>query len=305
MKIRYLYSFILLLFIAQLQVFAQTATLRGVLLDEENKPIENATVRANDFGTISNNNGFYLLEIPANKNVEVEFSHVRHKFVRAVFKLNDGQEFEFNPVLKTDVEQIETVIITGTKRSVLEGVTTISPKIIRTIKGAQPGVENLLKTLPGVNISNELSTQYSVRGGNFDENLVYVNDIEVYRPFLVRSGQQEGLSFVNTAMVENLEFSAGGFQAKYGDKLSSVLDITYRKPTRFGVRADLSLLGGSITAEGTSKDQKFSALVGLRYRDNSLLVDAKETQTNYDPKFLDAQTYLTYQMSPKFELSFL
>ncbi len=305
MKIRYLYTLILLLFIAQHHVFAQTATLRGVLLDEENKPIENATVRANDFGTISNNNGFYLLEIPANKNVEVEFSHVRHKFVRAVFKLNDGQEFEFNPVLKTDVEQIETVIITGTKRSVLEGVTTISPKIIRTIKGAQPGVENLLKTLPGVNISNELSTQYSVRGGNFDENLVYVNDIEVYRPFLVRSGQQEGLSFVNTAMVENLEFSAGGFQAKYGDKLSSVLDITYRKPTRFGFRTDLSLLGGSITTEGTSKDQKFSALVGLRYRDNSLLVDAKETQTNYDPKFLDAQTYLTYQMSPKFELSFL
>lgn len=305
MKIRYLYSFILLLFIAQLQVFAQTATLRGVLLDEENKPIENATVRADDLGTISNANGFYLLEVPANKNVEVEFSHVSHKFVRVVFKLNNGQEFEFNPVLKTDIEQIETVIITGTKRSVLEGVTTISPKIIRTIKGAQPGVENLLKTLPGVNISNELSTQYSVRGGNFDENLVYVNDIEVYRPFLVRSGQQEGLSFVNTAMVENLEFSAGGFQAKYGDKLSSVLDITYRKPTRFGLGVDLNLLGGSITAEGTSKDQKFSALVGLRYRDNSLLVDAKETQTNYDPKFLDAQTYLTYQMTPKFELSFL
>lgn len=305
MKIRYLYSFILLLFIAQLQVFAQTATLRGVLLDEENKPIENATVRADDLGTISNANGFYLLELPANKNVEVEFSHVSHKFVRVVFKLNNGQEFEFNPVLKTDIEQIETVIITGTKRSVLEGVTTISPKIIRTIKGAQPGVENLLKTLPGVNISNELSTQYSVRGGNFDENLVYVNDIEVYRPFLVRSGQQEGLSFVNTAMVENLEFSAGGFQAKYGDKLSSVLDITYRKPTRFGLGVDLNLLGGSITAEGTSKNQKISALVGLRYRDNSLLVDAKETQTNYDPKFLDAQTYLTYQMSPKFELSFL
>lgn len=305
MKIRYLYTLIFLLFIAQHHIFAQSAILRGVLLDEENKPIENATVRANDLGTISNSNGFYLLEIPANKNVEVEFSHVRHKFVRAVFKLNNGQEFEFNPVLKTDIEQIETVIITGTKRSVLEGVTTISPKIIRTIKGAQPGVENLLKTLPGVNISNELSTQYSVRGGNFDENLVYVNDIEVYRPFLVRSGQQEGLSFVNTAMVENLEFSAGGFQAKYGDKLSSVLDITYRKPTRFGLGVDLNLLGGSITAEGTSKDQKFSALVGLRYRDNSLLVDAKETQTNYDPKFLDAQTYLTYQMSPKFELSFL
>ncbi|MDA8592248.1 TonB-dependent receptor, partial [Flavobacteriaceae bacterium] len=121
----------------------------------------------------------------------------------------------------------------------------------------------------------------------------------------VRSGQQEGLSFVNTNMVQDLQFSAGGFQAKYGDKLSSVLDITYRKPTEFGVRADFSLLGGSITAEGASKNNKFSALVGLRYRDNTLLVDAKETQTNYEPQFLDAQTYLNYKISPKFDLSFL
>ena len=151
-------------------------------------------------------------------------------------------------------------MIKGIKRSTLEGVTTIDPKIIRTIKGAQPGVENLLKTLPGVNISNELSTQYSVRGGNYDENLVYVNGIEVYRPFLVRSGQQEGLSFVNSDMVQKLAFSAGGFQAKYGDKLSSVLDIKYRKPKKFGVIADFNLLGGSLTAEGISKDSKFSAL---------------------------------------------
>ena len=147
MNIRYLYTSIFILFIAQLQVFAQTATLRGILLDEENKPIENATIRANNLGAISNVNGFYLLEIPANQNVEVEFSHVNHKFIRAVFKLKNGDEFESNPVLKTDIEQIENVIITGTKRAVLEGVTTISPKIIRTIKGAQPGVENLLKTL--------------------------------------------------------------------------------------------------------------------------------------------------------------
>ena len=111
-----------------------------------------------------------------------------------------------------------------------------------------------------------MSTQYSVRGGNFDENLVYVNEIEVYRPFLVRSGQQEGLSFVNTDMVQNLDFTAGGFQAKYGDKLSSVLDITYRTPIKFGIQADLSLLGGSLTAESISKDSKFSALLGLRYQ---------------------------------------
>ena len=196
-------------------------------------------------------------------------------------------------------------MISGSKRKNLEGITTISPQIIRSVKGAQPGVENLLKTLPGVNITNELSTQYSVRGGNFDENLVYVNEIEVYRPFLVRSGQQEGLSFVNTALVQNLDFSAGGFQAKYGDKLSSVLDITYRTPIDFGARIDVNLLGGSITTETISKDSKFSAITGLRYRNNSLLVKSKETETNFNPTFADAQSYLTYRFSEKFHLSFL
>ena len=305
MKINYLNFLFVFFLTGQLHLMAQTATLRGVLLDELNNPIENATISANLNGTISNSNGFYILEIPSNKDINVEFSHINHKPVSVIFNLRNGQEFEFNPVLKIDIEQIETVVITGTKRSAFEGVTTISPEIIRTIKGAQPGVENLLKTLPGVNISNELSTQYSVRGGNFDENLVYVNGIEVYRPFLVRSGQQEGLSFINTNMVQDVQFSAGGFQAKYGDKLSSVLDITYRKPTEFELLTDFSLLGASITAEGASKNNKFSALVGLRYRDNTLLVDAKETQTNYEPQFLDAQTYMNYKISTKFNLSFL
>lgn len=271
-------------------VLAQSATVQGVLLDETNTPIENVNIAYDNNGVSSNINGFYSIEIPSDQEVVLQFSHVNYKKIQVPFRLKPNESVEFNPVLKSEIEQIETVVITGTKRTVLEGVTTISPQIIRTIKGAQPGVENLLKTLPGVNISNELSTQYSVRGGNFDENLVYVNDIEVYRPFLVRSGQQEGLSFVNSNMVENLEFSAGGFQAKYGDKLSSVLDITYRKPQSFGLRADFNFLGGSITAEGVSKNSKFSALLGVRYRDNSLLVDARETQTNYDPQFLDIQS---------------
>ena len=293
-----------MLFIQQ-GLMAQTATLTGVLLDASNNPIENVNIQANQLGTTSNRNGFYKLDITADVEVKVTYSHINYKSVSVVFSLEDGEIYEFNPVLKLGIEQIETVVIKSTKRSALEGVTTISPQIIRTIKGAQPGVENLLKTLPGVNISNELSTQYSVRGGNFDENLVYVNDIEVYRPFLVRSGQQEGLSFVNSDMVQNLEFSAGGFQAKYGDKLSSVLDISYRKPKAFGILADINLLGGSLTAESLSKDSKFSALLGLRYRDNTLLVDARETQTNYNPQFFDAQTYLTYKFNSKFELSFL
>ena len=283
----------------------QSVTLRGIVLNELNEPIQGVNVVAENNGTTTNINGFYTLKIPANTAVKIRFSHINYKYLEAPFDLKNGEELEFNPVLKSSYEQIETVIITGSKRKELEGITTISPQIIRTIKGAQPGVENLLKTLPGVNISNELSTQYSVRGGNFDENLVYVNEIEVYRPFLVRSGQQEGLSFVNTGMVQNLDFTAGGFQAKYGDKLSSVLDITYRTPIKFGIQADLSLLGGSLTAESISNDSKFSALVGLRYRDNSLLVDSKETETNFTPKFADIQTYLTYKFSDKFHLSFL
>ena len=283
----------------------QSATLRGIVLNELNEPLEGVNVVSENNGTTTNINGFYILKIPANTDFKIRFSHINYKYLEAPFNLKNGEELEFNPVLKSNYEQIETVVITGSKRKELEGVTTISPQIIRTIKGAQPGVENLLKTLPGVNISNELSTQYSVRGGNFDENLVYVNEIEVYRPFLVRSGQQEGLSFVNSDMVQNLDFTAGGFQAKYGDKLSSVLDITYKTPIKFGIQADLSLLGGSLTAESVSKDSKFSALLGLRYRDNSLLVESKETETNFTPKFADIQTYLTYKFSDKFHLSFL
>jgi len=286
-------------------VVGQTATLKGIILNEQNRPIQGANISSGANGTTTNINGFYLLKIPAKRDVEIRISHLNYKFIKATFNLKNGEELEFNPILKDNYEQIETVVITGSKRKELEGITTISPQIIRTIKGAQPGVENLLKTLPGVNITNELSTQYSVRGGNFDENLVYVNEIEVYRPFLVRSGQQEGLSFVNTDMVQNLDFSAGGFQAKYGDKLSSVLDITYRTPIGFGVRADVNLLGGSITTETVSKNSKFSAITGLRYRDNSLLVKSKETETNFNPTFADAQTYLTYRFSDKFHLSFL
>ena len=299
------YTFLLLLMITPTLVVGQTATLKGIILNEQNRPIQGANISSGANGTTTNINGFYLLKIPAKRDVEIRISHLNYKFIKATFNLKNGEELEFNPILKDNYEQIETVVITGSKRKELEGITTISPQIIRTIKGAQPGVENLLKTLPGVNITNELSTQYSVRGGNFDENLVYVNEIEVYRPFLVRSGQQEGLSFVNTDMVQNLDFSAGGFQAKYGDKLSSVLDITYRTPIGFGVRADVNLLGGSITTETVSKNSKFSAITGLRYRDNSLLVKSKETESNFNPTFADAQTYLTYRFSDKFHLSFL
>ncbi len=284
---------------------SQSATIRGVILDSNQSPIANANISSGVTGTTTNSNGFYELQIAVDTEVTVEFTHISYQRIVARFHLKNGQEVEFNPVMDTNVEQIPTVVITGTPRKSLEGVTSLTPETIRTVKGAQPGVENILKTLPGVNISNELSTQYSVRGGNFDENLVYVNEIEVYRPFLIRSGQQEGLSFVNTDLVQNVDFSAGGFQAKYGDKLSSVLDITYKRPIHFGLSADVSLMGGSLAAETISKDSKFTGIVGVRYRDNSLVLNSLETEGIVKPVFADAQTYLTYRFTDKFQLDFL
>ncbi|MDP5157539.1 MAG: TonB-dependent receptor plug domain-containing protein [Flaviramulus sp.] len=304
MKTKFLLITFLLLTIFNIS-FSQTAEIKGIILDENNKPIENVNIKFLNSGTQTNSNGFYLLTIPANQEIVLEFTHISHKKIVSTFNLKNGESYEFNPVMSQAIEQIATVIITNNRRKEVEGIITLKPETIRKIPGANAGVENLLLTLPGVSNNNELSTQYSVRGGNYDENLVYVNGIEVYRPFLVRSGQQEGLSFVNTDLVQNVDFSAGGFQAKYGDKLSSVLDITYKNPYDFEVNADLSLLGGSLSIENVSKDNKFSGIIGVRYRDNSLLVNAKETETNFNPSFGDAQGYFTYKFSNKFNLSFL
>ena len=304
MKTIYFFTSFCLLLVANVTL-AQNASIKGVILDEFNQPIEGVNISSNGNGTQSNENGFYNLDVAANETFNITFSHISHKNVSANFLLEPGEQFEFNPVMKVDIEQISTVTINGKKRKDVEGIVTIAPALLRKIPGANAGVENILMTLPGVNSNNELSTQYSVRGGNFDENLVYVNGIEVYRPFLIRSGQQEGFSFVNSDLVSNVEFSAGGFQAKYGDKLSSVLDITYKKPVAFEATADLSLLGANTSVATASKNGKFTSITGLRCRDNSLFVEAKQTETNYRPVFVDGQTYLTYQFNSKFELSFL
>ena len=301
-KIIYL---ILLLILPLTSIFAQQATVRGVLLDEFNEPIAGANVIYKTKGVLTDLNGYYFIEIPANKDVVITYSFVGFKNTQLTIRLKQNADFEFNPILDVSVEQIGTVELSAKRNKRVTGITTISPEAIRKIPGANAGVENLLKSLPGVNGNNELSTQYAVRGGNYDENLVYVNEIEVYRPFLIRSGQQEGLSFVNTDLTSNVDFSAGGFQAKYGDKLSSVLDITYRKPTNLSARLDLSLLGANASVEGISNDGKLTAIVGLRYRNNSLFVNAKQTETNFKPIFADAQAYLTYKFNNKFELGFL
>ena len=286
-------------------LLAQKATVRGVILDVFDEPIPSVNITFGNTGAISDLDGYYLIEITANENVQITYSHIGHKNVQATLNLSNNEDYELNPVMKTDIEQIATVVISGRENKRVEGITTLSPEAIRRMPSAISGVTSLLTSLPGINNNNELSTQYAVRGGNYDENLVYVNEIEVYRPFLIRSGQQEGLSFVNDDLTSSVDFSAGGFQAKFGDKLSSVLDITYRKPTEVQASLDASLLGVSVSAGDISDDGKFTGIVGLRYRDNSLFVNAKETQTNFKPTFLDAQTYLSYKFNNKLEIGFL
>ena len=286
-------------------LWAQKATVRGVILDVFDEPIPSVNITFGNTGAISDLDGYYLIEITANEDVKITYSHIGHKNVQATLNLSNNEDYELNPVMKTDIEQIATVVISGRENKRVEGITTLSPEAIRRMPSAISGVTSLLTSLPGINSNNELSTQYAVRGGNYDENLVYVNEIEVYRPFLIRSGQQEGLSFVNDDLTSSVDFSAGGFQAKFGDKLSSVLDITYRKPTEVQASLDASLLGVSVSAGDISDDGKFTGIVGLRYRDNSLFVNAKETQTNFKPTFLDAQTYLSYKFNNKLEIGFL
>ncbi len=304
MKIKNLLFTIALLFIGNF-VFAQFARVKGIILDENNNPVENVNISYQTKSTITNANGFYSLTVPANKKITLVFTHISLKKTTATFELKSNEDFEFNVSMNNNAEQMGEVIVTAKNRKRIQGITTIEPEMIRKIPGANAGVENILKTLPGVYSNNELSTQYAVRGGNYDENLVYVNEVEVYRPFLVRSGQQEGLSFTNTDLVQNVDFSAGGFQSKYGDKLSSVLDITYRRPTKFGVSTEASLLGGSLAIDAVSKNQKWSAITGVRYRDNSLLVNSQQTETNFKPTFADLQTNIIYNASTKWQWSFL
>ena len=304
MKNRHLYLQLFLLIFTS-GVFAQMAKIQGVILDENNRPVENVNIKFSTISTTSNENGYYSLNVPANKKNVLVFSHTTLKKATQTIELKPNENFEFNIVLKTNEEQLDDVVINSKTRRRLEGLVAIEPATIRKIPGANPGVENILKSFAGVNSNNELSTQYSVRGGNYDENLVYVNEIEIYRPFLIRSGQQEGLSFTNSDLVQNVDFSAGGFQAKYGDKLSSVLDITYRIPKKFGAAAEASFLGGSVAVEAVSKNQKWTSITGVRYRDNSLFVKSQDIQTNFRPTFADVQTYSTFTPSTKWQFSFL
>ncbi len=286
--------------------YTQTATITGVILDEQNQPIANANINTKNYGTYTDTNGYYILQITADQKTDITFSHIGHKnVVITSLILTTNETYEFNPVLKTNTIQVDEVTVTAYGEKKVDGIINLSTKQISKIPGANAGVENILTLLPGVNSNNELSTQYAVRGGNYDENLIYINEIEVYKPFLIRSAQQEGLSSINTNMVQSVKFSAGGFQAKYGDKLSSSLNITYKTPVKLQTQIDLSLLGASATLETASKNKKFTSITGVRYRNNNILVNSTNTNANFNPTFADIQSYFTYQFSEKFRLNFL
>jgi hypothetical protein len=256
-------------------------------------------------GTSSNREGKFLLRIPAEKEIVIIFSSLGYKPVADTINAGAEESIYREIILQaTDLQLAEVVV---TEQRLRNGnVTRLDPKYIGMMPDAATGgVEALIKTLPGVSTNNELSSQYTVRGGNFDENMVYVNDIEIYRPFLIRAGQQEGLSFINSDMVSTIEFSAGGFNAKYGDKMSSALDIKYRKPSEFRGSASMSLLGASAHFEDISLDGRLSHISGIRYKTNRYLLGSLDEKGEYNPEFIDFQTYITYQFSGKFNISFL
>ncbi|MCL7753168.1 TonB-dependent receptor [Polaribacter sp. Z022] len=278
--------------------------LKGTVKNKDKQPIEKVSIKYNNTGTTTDKNGNYTLRIPFKEEITLIFSHLSYKTSKRKYTAKSRNGARLSVILISKTEELNEIVITDNNRNA-KGVKKIDIGVVKNVIGPNAGVENILMTLPGVSNNNELSTQYNVRGGNFDENLVYVNGIEVYRPFLIRSGQQEGLSFINPHMVQNINFSAGGFQAKFGDKLSSVLDITYRKPTEVGVSLDLSLLGGSVTFEAPIIEDKLTSITSFRYRDNSLFVNSKQIETNFRPKFIDFQTLFSYDASDYLRFNFL
>ena len=294
----------LLLLLPSFLAAQKTTILKGTVKNSQKEGIDEVSIKFGNSGTATDIDGNYSIRIPLNQEITIVFSHVSYKTFTEKITATNRTIMRFSPTLLLKTEKLDEVIVKDSRKEAA-GLVSIDVKKAQNIVGPNAGVENVLMTLPGVNNNNGLSTQYNVRGGNFDENLVYVNGIEIYRPFLIRSGQQEGLSFININMVRNIDFSAGGFQAKYGDKLSSVLDITYRKPTETATTVDASLLGASVTFEGNFLNDKLSTITGIRYRDNSLFVNSKQIETNFRPRFTDVQTYLSYEFSEKFELNFL
>ncbi|MBY0537426.1 MAG: TonB-dependent receptor [Chitinophagaceae bacterium] len=294
-----IFLIVLCFFALSSQAQKKQAVISGVVLDENEKPLLGVSVSilGKAGGVQTKDSGQFQIKVPSDRAVALVFSYQGYKTLQQNFYLSEGESEKVTIRLETGAKELTTVVVTDKRSRKEAGLVVVNPKNAINIPSPTGGIESLIKVIVGSN--NELTSQYNVRGGNYDENLIYVNDFEVFRPYLVRSGQQEGLSFINPEMAKNVNFYNGGFQARYGDKLSSVLDIQYKKPRSFGGSAYVSLLEQGLHLEGTSSNKKFTFIAGIRNRSNRNLLGSQETKGNYVPSASDFQALLTYQFNAK------
>lgn len=292
MKIKQLYITLLML-LCVISIKAQTFTLQGKVTDSNMSPVELATVSVIEQGkmTMTNLKGEFSIQLRSADSVVVRFSMVGYKTKTRVLRRPRGKQTLL--IQLYDDNQLAGITVTEKKRQTGSTQQLETKDIKNTPSVTGNAVEELIQSQAGVSTHSELSSQYNVRGGSFDENSVYINNVEIYRPFLVRSGQQEGLSIINPDMVESIGFSTGGFEARYGDKMSSVLDIKYKKPKKFEANVAANLLGANAFVGFSTK--KFSWSNGIRYKTNKYLLGSLDTKGEYQPNFLDYQTYITYE----------
>lgn len=295
-------SFLLLVcLIAVTSLFAQQGSVFGVVKAKTGEPLVgvNIQISGQSNGATTDANGKYELTLPAGRYT-LTFSYVGFRTKSQTLNINQGAFVQFDVDLREEKRELNTVEITGERQGAedLVNQTEIDARAAKGLPSAFGDFSKILVTLPGVVSNNEFSTGYSVRGGNFDENLVYVNEIPVYRPFLSNAGQQEGLSFVNSQMVSNIRFSAGGWEAKYGDKLSSSLNILYQEPDTLGGEMTIGLLGGSATIRQKFND-RFRIVTGVRHKDSRYLLGNTETQGQYFPTYTDIQSLMTFDLTNK------
>ena len=283
---------------------AQTFTLSGRVIDENNDPVEFASVSCPKQGkmTMTSLKGDYSLQLQSADSVEIRFSMVGYKTKVRTLRRPRGKQ-TMQVVLHSSDNALSEVTITG-KRIETGQTQELSKEHLKSMPSTTGNaVEEMIQSQAGVSTHSELSSQYNVRGGSFDENSVYINNVEIFRPFLVRSGQQEGISVINPDMVEKIGFSTGGYEARYGDKMSSALNIEYRRPKRFEASATASMLGASAFVGMSNK--KFSWSNGLRYKTTKYLLGSMDTKGEYQPTFIDYQTYLTYSPNKRWDIKFL
>lgn len=304
MTIHYRLILIISLLFVSIRLFSQEVVkLSGAVIDADNQPVELALVRiaGTTTGTTTNLEGKYELKINSADSVLVVFSCLGYKNEEHLLK-NPKGNVKLNVQLQKKSIDLNEVVVTEFQKQ--QGtMQKIKASDMQLMPNTSGGIEGMLATFAGVNSNNELSSQYSVRGGNFDENIVYINGIEIYRPLLVRSGQQEGMSVINPDLVSSISFSSGGFSAEYGDKMSSVLDIQYKRPEALEVSLSGSFLGA--TASVGHSTGKFTQLHGVRYHTNSTLLSSLDVKGEYNPSYFDYQTYMTYKFSDKFEVALL